>query len=534
MSDTRDMWRIILPILIVTLPTAALGGESDPKPPAAHEFTHTLAYGSGWEKIRALSVDQARKLSRSAGFALNHENIRAFRNSYSSAYRDISLEDVPNQLPLVALETLTVDQARELSNFGGNGILLWSLNKLDVEPARELARYRGDWIQAELDLSGLEKLRPDVAGALAGFRGARLKLNGLSKLERSGAAQLASYRGDELHLDGLRTISFKSLRALTQFKGNLLSLNGLRDITTLHARALAKFTGNTIRLDGINSLDDSETRELLNFEGQRVDLSGVTYLSDEQAVMLSQAGWNTLNLNGLIELNEVQAHALAEFGGRTLALNGMTVISDTLLRQLVKFSGERLELKGMKAVTQEQARILGRFAGRDLYLSGIGRIGNDSVDEFLRARTSMVWLNARTYVFQHNFTPLAESGKIGLMFDDLAALTRSPVSFILDWRGGLALTAHGRLTDFQLKALCSWPGHTLDLAGLKALSPNQANILALASCAELRLGGLYLVDEKDIETLAASTIPRIDISGWSNRTQISFMQFKYDREMGDF
>lgn len=534
MSDTSDMWRILLPILIVTLPVAELGVENDPKPLAKHEFTQTLAYGSGWEKIQTLSVDQARKLSRTDGFALTRENIRRFKESYNSAYLDNALEDVPNQLPLLALTNLELEQARQLSNFGGNGILLWSLSELDFGPARELARYRGDWIQAELDLSGLKQLQPELAGALSEFRGARLKLNGLSKLERGAAAHLAAYRGDELHLDGLTTISFESLNSLSKFKGKLLSLNGLRDFTTLHARSLAKFSGNTIRLAGISSLDDSETRELLNFDGHRVDLSGVTYLSDEQAGMLAQASWSSLNLNGLTELNEIQAHALSEFGGQALLLNAMAVISDTLLRELVKFSGERLELRAMKAVTLEQARILGRFTGSDLYLSGIGRIGDDSVDEFLRAKASMVWLNARTYVFQNNFAALAESGKIGLVFADLEALTRSPVSFILEWRGGLALTGNNRLTDFQLTALANWPGHTLDLAGLKALSANQAEILALASCAELRLGGLYLVDEKDIETLAASTIPKIDISGWSKRTQTSYLQFKYDHTMGDF
>ena len=521
-------------MLIVALPGGEAGGGDDHKPLADQEFTRTLRYGSGWEKIEALSVNQARRLSRSDGFALSHEDIKKFKKSDSASYLDLTLQDVPNQLPLLALRSLNLEQARELSNFAGNGILLWSLKRLGAEPARELAKYRGDWIQAELDLSGLEELLPDVSEALSGFRGARLKLNGLRKLGRGAAAHLASYRGDELHLDGLDQISFESLQVLAQFKGNLLSLNGIKDFSTLHARALGKYLGKTIQLAGVTALNDSETRELLNFEGERVDLSGITYVSDEQAAAFARAGWKSLTLNGLTELNATQGRSLAEFGGQALLLNGLAVISDTLLRELARFSGERLELSGMKAITPEQAQIIGRFAGRDLYLSGIRRIAEGSVDELMRSRASMVWLNARTYVFQNNFTALAKSGKIGLIFEDLQALTRSPVSFILDWRGGLALTASGRLTDFQLRALANWPGHTLDLAGLKALSTNQAKILALASCSELRLGGLYLVDEKDIETLAASTIPRIDISGWNRRTQISFMQFKYDREMSNY
>ena len=271
------MWRIVLSILIVVLPSAQAESDQSLQPIAPQEFSRTLKYGSGWEKIQTLSEDQALKLARSAGIALRLEFIARFSKSEGVSYFDRSVKDVPNQLPLVALKTLSAAQARELSNFAGNGILLWSLKKLGVEPARELARYRGDWIQAELDLSGLEKLGPKVSEALSGFRGARLKLNGLRKLGPSAARQLASFRGDELYLDGLTQISFESLRSLAGFKGNRLSLNGITHLTTLHARALGAFSGKTIRLASVSALDDSEVRELLNFEGERVDRCQTNY-----------------------------------------------------------------------------------------------------------------------------------------------------------------------------------------------------------------------------------------------------------------
>ena len=218
---------------------------------------------------------------------------------------------------------------------------LATLPRLSSESAKALAtREDGGRAVYALHLGGLKSLDPEVAKALAGFRGS-LWLDGLTSLSPETARGLAAHKGCSISLDGLRSLSDEACRALASHRGDSLSLDGLKVLAPAVARALAQYKGNQIGLNGVRTLCDEAATALL----------------------MRHAGW--LALNGLTSLSLTAARVFAQ-SKRFLQLGGVTRLTPEAARALAKHKGI-IEL-GIIEIDAEVAAALAQFKGRDLEL----------------------------------------------------------------------------------------------------------------------------------------------------------------------
>lgn len=122
-----------------------------------------------------------------------------------------------------------------------------TIRTLTVEQARELAK--GSII---LHLEGLTELPPDVARALAPFKGTLVL--GVTELSDEAAMELAMGKGDELQLERITRLSDKAAVALAMYEGNL-SMNRLTTLSPKAAKAFARRDHET-ELLGLTELSD--------------------------------------------------------------------------------------------------------------------------------------------------------------------------------------------------------------------------------------------------------------------------------------
>ena len=92
-------------------------------------------------------------------------------------------------LETASIRTITVEDAKRLSQDRSGTLLLDGLTTLSPEAARELAKYDG-W----LSLNGLKEISDEAAVALGQHKGV-LHLNGLTKVSDGAANALAGHRG---------------------------------------------------------------------------------------------------------------------------------------------------------------------------------------------------------------------------------------------------------------------------------------------------------------------------------------------------
>lgn len=224
---------------------------------------------------------------------------------------------------------------------------LATLPRLSSESAKALAtREDGGRAVYALHLGGLKSLDPEVAKALAGFRGS-LWLDGLTSLSPETARGLAAHKGCSISLDGLRSLSDEAGRALASHRGDSLSLDGLKVLTPAVARALAQYKGNQLGLNGVRTLCDEAATALL----------------------MRHAGW--LALNGLTSLSPTASRVFAQ-SKRFLQLGGVTRLTPEAARALAKHKGI-IEL-GIIEIDAEVAAALAQFKGRDLELRELATV----------------------------------------------------------------------------------------------------------------------------------------------------------------
>ena len=228
-----------------------------------------------------------------------------------SLLRLTSLSESPGHLALA--EALAKHKGSRYLNLDG-------LITLSDAAAEVLAKHKGD-----LHLSGLIALSDAAAKALAQHNG-NLDLRRITTLSEAAAKALAQHR-DELNLSGLTNLSDAAANALAKHKGEL----SLRRLTTLSespghlalAEALAKHKGG-LHLSGLINLSDAAAQALSQHKGN-LDLSGLATLSDAAAKALSQHKGD-LDLSGLATLSDAAAEVLAKHKGE-LSLFGLNRLS---------------------------------------------------------------------------------------------------------------------------------------------------------------------------------------------------------------
>lgn len=208
-------------------------------------------------------------------------------------YPDGEYGDTCRHLDLSSLTTLSLTQARAISEFDGRCVDLSGLERIDPDVVKELAaliakekevyinpKKLTDPVIVITTLRGLgerdcgiewraESISPEAAAALSTEEAAYalqscgcdcLLLPSLRALCSAGATALAA-TPLPLCLDGLTELSPPVARALATHRGPSLRMNGLRTISEASALELAAYQGS-LRLDGIQALSSGAAAAL--------------------------------------------------------------------------------------------------------------------------------------------------------------------------------------------------------------------------------------------------------------------------------
>jgi hypothetical protein len=207
-------------------------------------------------------------------------------------------------------------------------VLLPAVRSIDVATATALAEHCRD----ELALGGLTDLSPEVAAALAAFKGClalpaltvltpetarglakhegRLALESLTELPPEVAAELAKHEG-ELALHGIQSLSTPAARALAAAPG-LLWLTGLMNLTPEGATALLQRKAG-LALDAVQYVDRIDSlplAELLVAEFDDLELANLTALDGPQAAAIAGVLARTRGSLTLPALERISPRAL--------------------------------------------------------------------------------------------------------------------------------------------------------------------------------------------------------------------------------
>jgi hypothetical protein len=248
-----------------------------------------LAATDNWDHLKTLLVgdDIAGFLSQNYPERLLSKGIRSLNNLDNDGNRN------RNYLNLDELASITPMQARAISEFSGDCIVLSGLEEIGPDVAKELTVLWNRDIEVTINptklidpalvpvaLRGLPEgdlyweweaavISPEVAVALASEATAdallaqgydQLMLPRLRHLRYEVAVALAS-TSLSLHLDGITELSPEVARVLATHQGPCLTMNGLGTISDATAREIAKHPG-VLELDGLRSLSPAAARAL--------------------------------------------------------------------------------------------------------------------------------------------------------------------------------------------------------------------------------------------------------------------------------
>jgi|GEM_PF-1349234 len=205
----------------------------------------------------------------------------------------------PHAIVLPHIAALPAHVARALAPHEGP-LVLGGVTHLTVDDAAALAEYKGAVV-----LPAIERLTPEVAAALAP-RMETIGLPGLMWIDAETAAALAAHGRDALAVPGITSLPPDVAKALAAFKGSL-SLPSVTSLSVDTARALASHRG----MLGLGSLDDLDpvVATVLAQHAGGLDLSGVSKLSAESGKAIA-ATPGLLELQGVSEIHPEAARAL--------------------------------------------------------------------------------------------------------------------------------------------------------------------------------------------------------------------------------
>jgi len=199
-------------------------------------------------------------------------------------------------LDLGGLATPSTDVLAALANFAGMGIML-GLDELPPTTARTLATFKA----RRLRFTGSATLTVDAATALASFPGDQLWFEHAPvELTPEVARAIAAFKGPALGLDGVTTLSQDAARELAAFRGEALRLNGLTTLSSDAAAALATFKGrelgcHTLKLrfakigrDGPPTLEQARLVCICSSPGDRMTLYDLTALDGPDAEAIAR------------------------------------------------------------------------------------------------------------------------------------------------------------------------------------------------------------------------------------------------------
>lgn len=179
-------------------------------------FEGTVLHLNG---LKQISPETAGTLATARAKVLDLGGLAAPSVDVLAALRDFGGTGI-----MLGLEVLPPEQARLLATFKARRLRLTGTADLTVETATVLATFPGDQLWFE---RAPTKLTPEVARAIASFKGPSLALDGMTTLSTDVARELTSFRGEALRLGGLQTLSGEAAEVIATFKGKQLDCHAL-------------------------------------------------------------------------------------------------------------------------------------------------------------------------------------------------------------------------------------------------------------------------------------------------------------------
>lgn len=339
---------------------------------------------------QALADTPSRKLDLSAVESLEDEVILALaewpgQQLILDGLRELSpdsastLIDMPGliDLSLRGLRSLDAETAAALGGMapkdravmrrGGYGVprlLVGTDAELSEQVLESLSRAK----VATLGVSRLERLGPEEARVLSGFRGVSLLLDGLKEAEPKAFEQLADWEGAYLVIAFDGAITALQARSLAEWRGPMLELRGVGELTQEVTRALAEREGDTaLMISGIRGFDVAVAAPFAAYEGRDLVLE-LDELPIGAAESLASNKVEHLRIDGIEALSPDTAEALAAWDGRELIL-GISRLDEKTASALAAWPGRQLSLPRLEHVGAAEAAALARWdAGGRLLL----------------------------------------------------------------------------------------------------------------------------------------------------------------------
>lgn len=180
-------------------------------------FAGTVVHLNG---LKHISPETAGALATARAKVLDLGGLAAPSVEVLEALRDFGGTGI-----MLGLEALPLEHARLLATFKARRLRFTGKADLTVETATVLATFSGDQLWFE---RAPTKLTPEVARAIAFFKGPSLALDGIATLSPSAARELSSFGGEALRLGGLETLSGDAAEAIATFKGKEIDCYALK------------------------------------------------------------------------------------------------------------------------------------------------------------------------------------------------------------------------------------------------------------------------------------------------------------------
>ena len=246
---------------------------------------------------------------------------------------------------------ITPEVAEALAGFRGEMLIL-GLKSLSPEVAAALAKSQ----TANVWLHSVTSVSPEAAEAISTLRG-HLVLTGLAELNSVPLAEKLAARPGALSFPYLKRVTPEVAAALAKSEGRL-TLAGLTDVSPEVQEKLAETVGS-LSLPSLKSLDSLPLAKKL--AASVVLLPEVERLSAEHAELLigvkgQESIWGRVCLPLAAVTPEVANVLAANPSTVNLTLVGSGPLSDSLLRTLLR-SRLKLTLRDVEELTAEQNRI---------------------------------------------------------------------------------------------------------------------------------------------------------------------------------
>jgi hypothetical protein len=360
-------------------------------------------------------------------------------------------------LVIGGLERLRSDVASALADYGpSRGMLFPDLVDLDSEPlARRLAK------QGSVFLPRVKRLTPAIARALRPGDGASLLLPGLTELPENVARELA---GTEVTLGCMASLDADAAAVLATHTGPLV-FTGTAPLSAAAAAALAKHRGD-IHLPHLESLPADVAAALVPHRHTLV-LNGLTRLEAPTAARLAEHAGDVA-LPRLARLDAAAARALAAASG-PLRLPGITDLPEDVAAALATHRSEdydgEIRLDGLTTLTPATAAALAA-ADAPLWLVGVTRLSVPVAEALARHRH---WLMLGVTELPDDVAVALAAHRGGIGLPSLPTASDRAIVALARSEGPLDLSSFTNLSTTAAAALVARGRQTIFLTGLASL-----------------------------------------------------------------